>query len=410
MFIDSRKMTKRKYIDYTFEDLIHDQEFVDRIQDIYTEREWRKFLETHYESKENILKAKRFISIFQERKGQLDSEHNHELWLRIRDFNRTTCSSQNNRVQLKHIIRIAASVIILLSISSVLFLGLYNREGKYAFSEIENGMNTEKTLLTLTNGERIEIDKEESKIAVLDNEAVKIDNDTIQKKESIKASSEEEFVLNELVVPYGKRTTLILNDGTKVWLNAGTKFAFPQKFIGKNRKVYLDGEGYFEVTQNKKQPFIVSSEKLNVEVLGTKFNMNSYSVDKQSETVLLEGSVLVWSENKLLRNKVEMSPNQKAICSERSKKLTVISEPNAQDYIAWIDGWYKFSNESLEKVLIRISRFYNITFKYEKVKIVNKLPVSGKLDLKESFEEVLFTLSKVAEFEYEVEGNIVMIK
>ncbi|WP_321347435.1 FecR domain-containing protein [uncultured Draconibacterium sp.] len=401
-------MTKKKYTNYTFEELIHDQEFVEAIQNITTEKEWRKFLELNEDSKENILKAKKFIALFWINNEQLASDKKHELWLKIRDFNKTY-ATRNKTIQFKRLIRIAATVLIVISFSSILYLSLYNKRNQYAFSETNNRMNTENTVLTLTSGERIEINKEEAKIAVLDDETVQIDNDTIQKNELVAASSENEFILNELVVPFGKKTTLVLNDGTKVWLNAGTKFAFPQKFIGKKRKVYIDGEGYFEVAKDKEQPFIVSSEKINVEVLGTKFNMNSYSEDEQSETVLLEGSVVVWSDSKLIRDKITMSPNQKVTYDLTDKTLNVVSEPDAGDYIAWIDGWYKFSNESLEQVLIKVGRFYNITFHYDNVEIQKALPISGKLYLKESFDEVMLTLSKVANIEFEIKGNNVII-
>jgi len=401
-------MTKRKYIDYSFEELIHNQEFVETIQNISTEKEWREFLELHNASRENILKAKKFISLFHVRNEQLNPDRKHELWLKIRDFNKTYVS-QNKTIQFKRIIRIAASVLIVISVSSVLYLSLNNHEDQYVFSETNKGLSNENTVLTLSNGEKIEINKEESKIAVLDNETVKIDNDTIQKAESLATSSEKELVLNELVVPYGKKTSLVLNDGTKVWLNAGSKLAFPQKFIEKSRKVYLDGEGYFEVAKNKKKPFIVSSGNINVEVLGTKFNMNSYSTDEQSETVLLEGSVVVWAENKLIRDKITMIPNQKVTYGITDKKLNVVPEPDAEDYIAWIDGWYKFSNENLEQVLIKVGRFYNVTFQYDKGKMVKALPISGKLDLKESFDEVMLMLSKVANIKYEIEGKKVTI-
>ncbi len=340
--------------------------------------------------------------------GQVAPGEKHKLWIKIRDFNRAY-ANENKTIRIKRAIRVAASVLIVVSLSCTLYLKLHVTEKQYTFSASNKNLGTGNTVLTFGNGERIEIDKKESMIAVLDHQSVQVDNDTIKKTKTQTAYPEKESAMNELLVPYGKKTTLVLDDGTKVWLNAGTKFAFPQKFTGKKRMVYLDGEGYFEVAENQSRPFVVSSTNINVEVLGTKFNMNSYSTDEQNETVLLEGSVVVWSEGKLIKDKVKISPNQRVVFSINDKNLNVLQEPDAGDYIAWIDGWYKFSNENLEQVLTKIGRYYNVAFKYDKTKILNALPISGKLDLKESFGEVMLTLSKVAKIEYEIDGGKVII-
>lgn len=401
-------MTKRKYIDYTFEELIHDQEFVETIQNLSNEKDWHEFLEIHKDSKENIINAKKFISLFWIKKEQLNADKKHDLWLNIRDFNKAH-KIENKTIQFRRFIRIAASVLIIVSLSSILYLSLNNRGSQYLFSEASNTTNTKNTVLTLSNGEKIEVKKEMSNISVLENEGVQIDNDTILNVPTATSSKNNELALNELVIPFGKKTMLELSDGTKVWLNAGTRFAFPQEFTGKKRMVFLDGEGYFEVAKNKEQPFIVSSKNMNVEVLGTIFNMNSYSSDEVCETVLLEGTVNVWNDNKLIKEKVRMSPNQKATFDASIKEMTVEPEPDAKNYIAWIDGWYKFENESLEQVFMKIGRYYNVTFQYDKIKIQNALPISGKLDLKESFKEVMLTLSKVAQIEYKIEGRNIII-
>jgi len=269
--------------------------------------------------------------------------------------------------------------------------------------------DNENTVLMLANGKKIEVEKAQSNIAVLDNKDVQIDNDTVYNIQAATPVPDKQLVFNELVIPYGKKTTLTLSDGTKVWLNAGTRFAFPQEFRGKKRRVFIDGEGYFEVSKNEKMPFVVSSKNMNVEVLGTKFNMNAYSVDDICETVLLEGKVNVWNADKLLSEKVEMVPNQKASFRIGDKQMLVEHEPHTENYIAWIDGWYKFKNEDLRQVFLKLGRYYNITFVYDDAKIGKALPVSGKLDLKETPEEVMKTLSMVAEFSYEINENKVIV-
>jgi ferric-dicitrate binding protein FerR (iron transport regulator) len=201
-----------------------------------------------------------------------------------------------------------------------------------------------------------------------------------------------------------------LADGTKVWLNAGSHFAFPQEFDEQKREVFLEGEAYFEVAKNKNKPFIVSTQTIEVEVFGTKFNLSAYQSDNFSETVLLEGSVSVQSKGKLFNDKTTLTPNQKAIYRSDKNELIRSAVPDAELHISWINGWYQFSNESLVVVMAKIERYYNVKLQYDQ-KIESKaLPVSGKLDLTKSLNEAMTVLSKVAKINFQISGDKVIIK
>lgn len=403
-------MSKKKTTYGSLEDLIHDQVFVNRIKKLKTEDEWQNFLKENLESKEIIRKARKFIDLFEVKEEVLEVEKKQALWIKIKKENQNK-ERAHRVIQLRKTIGIAASFILIISLSSILYLSSKNKTTHYEFVTTGQNSGAGNPVLKLSNGDEIEVEKDESQIAVLDiDNSVKINNDTIQIAPSTSTITEKKDVsLNELIIPFGKKSMVVLSDGTKVWLNAGSKFAFPQKFDGKKRKVYLDGEGYFEVAKNEEQPFIVISKNMNIEVLGTKFNVNSYSSDKISETVLLEGSVKVWNDSKLLKEKLHMSPNQKATFLASNNEMTVKSEPDVANYIFWIDGLYKFKNENLEQVFIKVGRYYNMTFVYQSEQIRNALPLSGKLDLKESFEEVMNALSKVAKIEYKIEEDKVII-
>lgn len=402
-------MTFKKFTDFTFEELINSQEFISTIQNISSESEWIKFLEFNDESKEVIIQARKFILLFEIKEIHLDADKKHELWLKIRDF-KSTNDIAVKKIYLRTVLKIAASVLVILSLSGILYYSLNNSETPFSFTETVNNTDSGNSILLITNGDKIEVQKEESKITMLGNqEGIQVNDDTIRSNNLNNTLSDKEQPLNELIVPYGKKTMLTLIDGTKVWLNAGSKFAFPQKFTGKKRIVFLDGEGYFEVAKNEKQPFIVSSKNINVEVLGTKFNVNSYNSDNSSETILLEGKVNVWSENKFIKEKTQLSPNQKAIYSVTTKEIAVETALDAKNYIAWIDGWYRFSNEKLEHVLIKLERYYNVDIQYNQDKINTAKPISGKLDLKESCVDVIKILANVAEIEYKIEGEKIII-
>jgi hypothetical protein len=402
-------MTKKKYINYTVEELIHDQEFVEKVKSIQSEKEWLKFLKDNKESKEKILQARNIISMFKVDDGKLEAKTKHELWLSISNFNKSFKQTRNV-IQFRNIVKIAASVLVVIAVGSLLYLNSIKNENSYTFSELKNTIDPKNPVLILANGEKIEVQEDNSEITILENQdAVQINSDTIYRNNSVNASYEKEIHLNELVIPFGKKSMVVLCDGTKVWLNAGSRFAFPQKFTGKNRTVFLDGEGYFEVTENKKLPFIVSSRNINIEVLGTKFNVSTYSSDDFCEAVLLKGSINIWSKNRFLKDKTRMFPNQRVTYDIVKKEMVVKPEPEVEDYIAWVKGWYKFSNENLEQVLNKLERYYNVKFQYNKKSVKDVLPISGKLDLKESFDDVMRAFAKVAEIDYKIEGENIII-
>ena len=402
-------MNFKKFTNYSFEELINSSEFIDSVKNITAESEWIQFLELNKESKEIITQARKFILLFDTKEAHLDADRKLDLWLKIRD------SKKNNEkspkiIDFRIVLKIAASILVILSLGGILFFSLSKKEANFEFTQIARIPDSGNSVLLIANGDKIEIQKNESKITMLGNQkGIQVNNDTIKTDNINNDSPDKENRLNELIVPFGKKTMLTLVDGTKVWLNAGSKFAFPQKFNGKMRTVYLDGEGYFEVAKNVKQPFIVSSGSINIEVVGTKFNLNSYSSDNSSETVLIEGKVNVWSENKLIKDKIHLSPNQKAIYSADKNDLVVETAPDAENYIAWVDGWYLFSNEKLEQVFIKLERYYNINIQYNKDRINKAKPISGKLDLKDSYTEVIQILANVAEIEYKIEGEKIII-
>lgn len=400
-------MTERRYTG-SVEDLLHDQEFVSTVKRVNTEEEWEQFLKDHSVSSSNINQAREIILLFKTSEGTLDKERTQKLWNHISQYN-SRRSSNHKRIQLKIFARIAAAVLIVISLGSLLYQHFKVTENHYQFSESRSDLKN-GPLLVLSNGTKVGLKKSESKITVLkDQDAIQINNDSIVKNEQSVDGNESEEKYNEVIIPFGKKAKLELADGTKVWLNAGSRFAFPSQFKGKQRAVILDGEAYFEVVKDRNHPFVVTTGKLNVEVLGTKFDVSAYSSDHLSEAVLLEGSINIWDNSRFIKEKIAMAPNQKATYSTGGK-IELRPEPDPGKTIAWVDGWYQFGNEKLEVVLKRIERFYNVKFEYNQEVISNALPVSGKLDLKDSLGDVLTVLSGVAKFEYRISGSVIIIK
>ena len=402
-------MADKKYSGYSVEELVGDQEFVSMVKRIEKKEEWEQFLQSYPASQKNIVQARKIILLFRTNDGALSNEKKYKLWKNICRFDQEY-SRKHKIARINILTKVAASVLVIVSLGSVLYMGLTRNIQEYQFSALSDQLQTQSPLLVLSNGQQVNLGKDESSLTVLENQnAIQINNDSIINNHPAIDKTPEEALFNEVIVPFGKKSKLVLGDGTKVWLNAGTRFAFPQKFDGKTREVFLEGEGYFEVARNESQAFILSANNVKIEVLGTKFNVSAYRSDNFIETVLLEGSVRLSDKGRLFPGSTLMAPNQKATYNKIQKEIELKPEPNPKTYTAWVEGWYQFSNENLEQVFTKLERYYNVTFAYDPSLISTALPVSGKLYLKGSLSEVMAVLSGVAKINYQIIDKEVII-
>lgn len=213
-------------------------------------------------------------------------------------------------------------------------------------------------------------------------------------------SQKEAATFNQLVVPYGKQTTLTLADGTRVWINAGSRLVYPVVFEKQKREIYVEGEIYMEVAHDAERPFSVHTGKMDVCVLGTKFYISSYGRDRTQEVVLLSGSVSVAPAGRSDRG-IRIVPGQQAIL-DTSESLEV-REVEAESYISWIHGYLPFDNDPLSNILERLSRYYNC--RIECTPEAEALTLSGKLELKDDPAEVLKILSATAPINLQISGS-----
>ena len=177
-------------------------------------------------------------------------------------------------------------------------------------------------------------------------------------KVSVKRS---EPLFTEIISPNGSRIHMSLPDGTKVWLNNGSRLKFPLKFSGKVRRVELTGEAFFEVARNKKIPFVVKAGALSVVATGTAFDVMAYPEDKKIETTLKEGEIVICKElpGGKTRRLMVMKPNEHAVYRKQEGKL-YYNEENPDKYISWMEGRLIFRNDPLDVVVKRLSRWYNV--------------------------------------------------
>ncbi len=170
----------------------------------------------------------------------------------------------------------------------------------------------------------------------------------------------------EIVAPIGNKTIVNLSDGSLVYLNHGSKIKYPQQFNSKTREVILIGEGYFEVAHNPDVPFIVKTKQMDVEALGTEFNVLAYPEDDIIEATLVNGKINVEGKDKDgdIKYVQAMDPNQHLSYNTNTGKTKVI-KGQIEKYISWKDGKLVFENESIVEITERLSRWYNVDFEFE---------------------------------------------
>ncbi len=220
-----------------------------------------------------------------------------------------------------------------------------------------------------------------------------------QKRELAYQSTYQEFLTQK-----GERATLILSDGTSIHLNSATKVRFPVIFAKEKRDIYLDGEGYFEVAHNKKSPFFVHTSDANIRVLGTTFDVTSYSEDNKTQVIVAEGQVAFAGINQ--QDTVLLTRNQMSRVIHGGSP-TIAEVIRTEKYLAWLKNQMVFDNVPLAEVIRQLSRKYDVEFKVHDQTLLNRhiFATYGN----ESFSQILRSLSYTLGFRYELRGKIVSL-
>jgi ferric-dicitrate binding protein FerR (iron transport regulator) len=210
----------------------------------------------------------------------------------------------------------------------------------------------------------------------------------------------------ELTTPAGQRVTAKLHDGTIVWLNARSTLRYPAFFAGKERRVELNGEAYFEVAHNEKQPFVVSTERLDIKALGTRFNVSAYQ-RSAFNTSLIDGSVKIYNRGNEA-NAMFLKPSEYA---ELEDNRLIRRTFDNLDFLLWKDGIYAFDNVPFTDIMDQMQWFYDVKIEVHNRKL-NAYKFSGKIRHRDGLESVLRTLQKVYYFSFvkDDESNTVTIR
>lgn len=299
----------------------------------------------------------------------------------------------------------AASLLLVLGLG-LFYIGQKQADQRFAKTDIAPGRNT--AVLTFSNGKTISLS--EAKAGVIIDAAALTYNDgtPIHPKGNGVYPSE----MTSLTTPRGGQYQVTLSDGTKVWLNAASSLKFPSSFANvSKREVLVTGEAYFEVAKDKAHPFIVRTQKQELEVLGTHFNVTSYAEEGSTRTTLIEGRVKI----SRARGSSALSRGQKNIILKPGQQseidndgLIQVKQVDTEDAIAWKNGLFVFEDEPLEKIMYKVSRWYDVTIVYDGADR-NKL-FGGTVSRYDHISKVLEKLELTGGVHFEIIGKKVIAR
>ena len=268
---------------------------------------------------------------------------------------------------------------------------------------------SQKALLKLSDGKIMELD-DSNLLAELQEGDARV----INEQNSLIYSSKEEssvtkaVVYNELITPRGGGYKLQLADGTEVTMNAGSSLRYPVAFSDSTRQVFLEGEAYFDVSHNGK-PFIVSCDKMDVRVLGTSFNISSYSDDSEIRTTLVEGKVKVSKAGNqgLSSEGIILAPDDQAILNREYALLEVI-KVNTTQYTSWVNGKFEFNNANLNEVMKRLARWYDFEYEF-KSDSAKDYHFTARINNDQSISSILEMLEMTTDVKFEIKDQTIVI-
>ena len=293
--------------------------------------------------------------------------------------------TRKNR-RMKTIIRYAAILTLPIVAAGIFLLQKNDRQTIVSISEVIKP-GEHKAVLITGGGERITLsDSTLSPIQEQNGMIVNVTNNKVSyilPEDSL--CTQGSPIFNTLQIPRGGEYFLTLADGTEVWLNAETEIRYPVQFTGDKRVVYLDGEAYFTVAPDKNKPFTVVSTHASVSVLGTQFNFRAYPDERDVQTTLVSGSVIMQSEK--YKQQIKLGPGEQGVLEKNSAKL-MKQEVNTYLYTAWKDGRFAFRDARLEDLFNILARWYDLSVFYQSPE-AKDIRFTGDLNKTDDFKSIL---------------------
>lgn len=309
----------------------------------------------------------------------------------------------STKIRFLSVLKYAAIAIIFLGLGFLLKNNFNNKSSLDVVTPREDAITLE-----LGNGEK-HIIKEDGSSEIIDTNGNVVGDKKGSQLIYDKTESKPEF--NTLRVPNGKRFGIVLSDGTKVHLNAGSSITYPTSFVkDMPRRVILEGEAFFEVSHEKERQFVVNVQNLDVKVYGTKFNVNNYSEDTEAEVVLVEGSVSMSNIESAVNvnGEVFLEPGYIGVFNKSNKDI-INHKVNTDLYTSWMQGNLVFRNSSFEDIIQKLERHYNVVIINNNDQLADeKFNATIEVD-HETIEQVFKYFNKVYQIEYQIVENKIII-
>jgi ferric-dicitrate binding protein FerR (iron transport regulator) len=315
---------------------------------------------------------------------------------------------ENKKSILRTWMRIAAAAVVILFISGVSYWIITKEKHKTTAAAVPQVKSPQilpggnHAVLTMADGSTIVLDRIQNGKIQHGSATINKQNGLLVYDGSAPLKAGVPVTYNTLSTPRGGQYQVVLPDGSRVWLNASSSLHFPTAFVGEQREVELTGEAYFEVAKNKEKPFHVKVNGMQVEVLGTHFNVNAYPDEDAVRTSLLEGSVKITNESE----SGMLKPGQQGVLKKNNKKIEIKSA-DMDEVIAWKNGLFQFDGADITTILREIGRWYNVDIIY-----AGKVPVrsfEGKISREAQLSDVLKIL-ELSNVKFDVEGKKIIVQ
>lgn len=402
---DSQEMDK-DYTIYNAEQLLNDDYFL--ASELHPDEESRIFWKEQEKDAsfaKELQIARSFLNDIKKSENLvfLSSEDVKDVWEQIMSANNQFSNKRKKISKIRTVVAIAATVLLLLTFSW------------YSFWREEPGVNYEAILhstpqtdnpagnvqLVLSENKTMSIDGKETTVEYQKEGGVSVNSEDVE----VEPKDEEVQSFNQLIVPVGKRSSLLLADGTKIWVNSGSKVIYPAKFAENKREIFVEGEIYLDVSHDEAKPFIIKTRQMEVQVLGTQFGVSAYENEPDQKVVLVHGKVNVAVNG---QKRTVLNPNQMYLY-DNGRKISSVKEVDVNDYVAWKDGYYQFDHEFLGVILNKLCKYYGVRISWDSK--VSELVCSGKLDLRDDINDVFGILQKAAPIKIEKDDeNIFIVK
>lgn len=360
---------------------------------------WEKFLQQFPHERNDIELAEKHLRKINISSLKIPQEKKYEAIKRLEQ----SLETYNHKRRIRRFAYAAAGCAALL-ILSILYIQkevIRSRQELTASANYIVGSELESEDIMFITGNRITSFQSNIDIQIHGNKTAQIKRET--ENEEVEVISIEQHTMNKLIIPYGKRSKIVLSDGTQVWLNSGSSLEFPSTFSEDTREIVLSGEMYIEVVPDKNRSFYVHTSGYDVKVYGTKFNVSTYP-GSPSSVVLVEGSVSLRSAG---NQELRLSPDEQAVYLDNGTFHT--QKVDVTPFISWKKGYLTFEDTPITEVLKQIERYYNLSFNYGDNVSFQGLTCTGKIILSDNLDNVMTALTLISSTKYKKEEKLIYI-